>query len=435
MLVQIHLKAVLLSIFLTAISLNVAAQSFARNPASMHRCSSAHSLAANTTLGIFPTFVRISPFDGTIKFQAPDGSIIRHNMMKRPTLFLNNVDERNPVQRTFGINHLTANELLPNVYVSPRDVPAGSKRLPLDVEQLYEEAVGDIYTWSPESKEASKMSYLEMDKGRQHLAKLSSQVVIPDFLKPILPRVEVLGETVFVQIKVNYARDQVHSFHADLGRNFLDMYFTALQKAYREQGDPSLGKAIKLLDSWVHAHLEQKTVRVHLVYDKALWNLMMAQLTEAIQMPGLMETDSYQRTRVLHSFTRQFLPLAGMMATSQGSGTFEIGRLFNNPETDPLKIYFPDGKSQIQGSKLQSTTQNLYRFVLQDLPANTDVWTRLFTRAHAALFRKYGFQEPTQPSSLYLQSKQEIENYWKISQSWLLEQKRESWLETLTNQK
>lgn len=411
-----RLILILLSTFLTATALSA--------PAGL--CRNTHE----SQLAILPTYSRVSPFDGTLYFQTPEGQIVPYNMLGNRTFFLTGLDELTPVQHAYDIAKFTVPELAANVYVDPRQVPKGSKLLPVDADALYENAVADIYAWTPEKREQERKRFLEEDQGRKQIARLSSTTLIPEFIKPVFPKIETVGDVVFVKLKVEYPESQIRSMEADLSRTFLDSYFTALQKVYREIGDTRLGKALKLLESWVHIHQGRQKIQAYMIYDKALWNLTMMQLGEALQNPELKAADSYSRTRYLFSYIRRFAPLGGMTVTSMGGRTYEVGRRFTNPETDPARIVFSSGSSE-QGGDMKKLNQTFHRWILQDLPQGILLWGRAFDETNAQRLQKYGFIIPAQPTDMYRQSKEKMEQYWGIKRSWLFEQERDQWLQSL----
>lgn len=387
---------------------------------------------------ILPTYALISPFYGDVKLKTSDGQIIPFNVFKKTPYLYTQPDKRNPVQQGYE-NLKTHLDLVTKTFeiLHQDQVKAGRKLMPLDPDQYYEDMLSGVYEWSSERKREAQTRYHQSMFGQKSLASINKTPEVPNFLKGSILRFKVVDQTVFVKLRVHFPGKSNDQNSEVLSQVLLDLYFTSLQRAYRQYGDPKLGKAIKLLDAWNQARQNNDTVHVHMVYDKAIWNLMMSHLNLALDKWSefeernptsfLWEGYGIERQTSLHSFVRHFLPLAGMTATTINVNTLEVGRRFNNHETDPLKLYFENGRSPLHGLALRNTSQKFYQWVLEDLPQDSNLWARAFTEKRLELLSELGFREPRHPDRFYLENKAQAERYWSQEKSWLLEQSLSEW--------
>ena len=236
--------------------------------------------------------------------------------------------------------------------------------------------------------------YREVKKDTENLLKLAP-VVIPlrilDLITDSVDVREISGDTVLITAKLVNSKFLTGVSQAVL-HCFQRVGLSTVTFVYRKSGLES-NEAITgftMLDEAVDVMSKQRGFSIHLLYDKAVWNMQLKALAARIVQFEKTENEE-EKEKVLSSISQgreSFLPFGGIVTTEwvvPSGQSVELKRYFSNEFEDPMSLVktYPKNEFRLRH-------QMLHR-VISELPKKTQLEVHAHSDLHKRAYLKLGF--------------------------------------------
>lgn len=217
-------------------------------------------------------------------------------------------------------------------------------------------------------------------------------------VKQLYEVVEVVAKTEdTIVIKVPLGKDHrpKNKMQEIIQQMFFITYWQMIQKSYRESGlfENTIESALYLMDNFVKTMRESSDQQsLYMMYDRMAWEVIefrmaLAHKYVAIEMFGV-DWQPYRYQTIADVFSPLF-PVFGMTVEKYPTGEYEVKRLFQNTDPDPLQIQPP---SQLP----KGLNMLFYHQVAKDLPEGGELVAISKTKVHTRLYKSLGFELTTE---------------------------------------
>lgn len=232
---------------------------------------------------------------------------------------------------------------------------------------------------------------------RRNMLTLADTTYTPHSQSPVRQLYEVVEvvakttDTIVIKVPLGKEHAPKNKIQEVIQQMLFITYWQMVQKSYRESGlfENTIESALYLMDNFVKTMRESSDQQtLYMMYDRMAWEVMEFRMALAhkyisYQMFGA-GWQSYRYQTIADVFSPLF-PVFGMTIEKYPTGQYEVKRLFQNTDPDPLRVLPP-------WELPKALNMLFYHQVAKDLPEGAELVAISKTKIHNRLYKSLGFE-------------------------------------------